>query len=125
MTTTDKNKLIAEFMGYTQPHPDYPNATYWYKKGEAPLAVLLYDTNWDWLMPVVENIEGLETPITNNLLLEGKFETYEVHIENKHVKIYAHGEVTKEVADLKYNTKIEAVYNACVEFVVWYNQNKS
>lgn len=24
----ENNKLIAEFLGYSQPHPDYPNTTY-------------------------------------------------------------------------------------------------
>lgn len=122
MTTTEKNKLIAEFIGAV--FHDHVNEWYDWNglyMGES----LRFHTSWDWIMPVVEKIEGLETPITNNLLLEDKFETYEVHIENKHVKIYAHGEVTKEIADLKSNTKIEAVYNACIEFILWYNQNKS
>lgn len=55
MSTTD-NKLIAEFLGYTQPHPDYPDSTYWYKEGKAPLTILLFDTDWNWLMQVVEKI---------------------------------------------------------------------
>ena len=52
------NKLIAEFMGFKQPHPEYPHTTYWYK--ELPngrlktLAILNYHISWDWLMPVVE-----------------------------------------------------------------------
>jgi hypothetical protein len=50
------NKLIAEFMGskhptiedmYRLPHED----VYW---GE-----MQYDTSWDWLMPVIENITEL------------------------------------------------------------------
>jgi hypothetical protein len=77
-------------------------------------------------MEVVEKIESLEKPITNNPNLVGKNEDYEVHIQGKHVKIYAHGEVTKEVVDLRSsesNSKIEAVYNACIEFIKWYNEN--
>jgi len=48
------NELIAEFMGYSQPHPDYPSTTYWYKEGNEPLVILLFDTDWNWLMEVVE-----------------------------------------------------------------------
>jgi hypothetical protein len=87
---------------------------------------LTYHSDWNWLMEVVEKIESLEKPITNNPNLVGKNEDYEVHIQGKHVKIYAHGEVTKEVVDLRSsesNSKIEAVYNACIEFIKWYNEN--
>lgn len=96
MTTTEKNKLIAEFMGYTQPHPDYPNATYWYKEGEAPLAVLLYDTNWEWLMPVIEKIYNISFKM------------------NDMAKYYY---IAFSIPDRR-NT-----YNAVVEFINYYNQN--
>lgn len=54
----EDNNLIAEFMGFKQPHPEFPDTTYWYK--ELPngrletLAILNYHISWDWLMPVVE-----------------------------------------------------------------------
>jgi len=50
----NNNELIAEFLGYTQPHPKYPGTTYWYKEGEEPLTILSFDTDWNWLMEVVE-----------------------------------------------------------------------
>ena len=52
------NNLIAEFMGFKQPHPEFPDTTYWYK--ELPngrletLAILNYHISWDWLIPVVD-----------------------------------------------------------------------
>jgi hypothetical protein len=55
----ENNKLIAEFLGYSQPHPDYPNTTYWYKKDCQPLTILLFHSDWSWLMRVVEKIERL------------------------------------------------------------------
>lgn len=55
----ENNELLARFLGYRQPHPDYPNSTYWYKEGEEPLAILLFDTSWDWLMRVVEEISDI------------------------------------------------------------------
>ncbi len=60
MNTTDNNKMIAEFLGYTQPHPEYPSTTYWYKEGKAPLTILSFDTDWNWLMEVVEKIISLD-----------------------------------------------------------------
>lgn len=55
----ENNELLARFLGYRQPHPDYPNSTYWYKEGEEPLTILLFDTSWDWLMKVVEEISDI------------------------------------------------------------------
>ena len=104
----DNNKLIAEFLGYTQPHPDYPGATYWYKKDESPLTLLLFDSDWNWLMEVVEKIESLN---------------FIVYIETNYCQLYNatnHEELIKSI----YSTKIESVYNACVEFIKWYNGQK-
>jgi hypothetical protein len=107
MTTTDNNKLLAEFLGYTQPHPDYPHTTYWYKKDEAPLTMLSFDTDWNWLMEVVNKV-------------------------NRTIGVKTIDECTKEewvvygmVKSLYLGTPIDYVYNACVQFVQWYNkQNK-
>lgn len=55
----ESNELLARFLGYKQPHPDYPNSTYWYKEGEEPLTILLFDISWDWLMKVVEEISDI------------------------------------------------------------------
>jgi hypothetical protein len=43
------NKLIAEFMGYT-----FVNGVYESPKDEFHIDEMLYDTSWDWLMPVVQ-----------------------------------------------------------------------
>jgi hypothetical protein len=108
MTTTDNNKLLAEFLGYTQPHPDYPHTTYWYKKDEAPLTMLSFDTDWNWLMSVVEKIEDLgnDVSITTNYI-QIAFDEGEQFIVAEDTKI-----------------KIDTLYNACVEFVKWYNSSK-
>jgi len=55
----ENNRLIAEFLGYTQPHPDYPTTSYWYKEGEEPLVYLSFNTDWNWLMKAVEKILNL------------------------------------------------------------------
>ena len=110
MTTRESNKLLAEFLGYTQPHPDYPHTTYWYKKDEAPLTMLSFDTDWNWLVEVVEKIENYNDSAT----------LFIIEDERCHVNTQNGFEI-----DSVGHTKIEAVYNACVEFVKWYNnQNK-
>jgi hypothetical protein len=100
------NELLAEFLGYTQPHPEYANTTYWYKEGEAPLTFLLFDIDWNWLMLVVDKIESLE-----------------VCVEIRENVCYISPFPNNYVSELE-QTKIQAVYNACVEFVKWYNEQK-
>lgn len=98
------NKLIAEFLGYSQPHPDYPDTTYWYKKDFPPLTILSFDSDWNWLMQVVEKIEslGVVVEIRENVC----------YIETTPNDYYSELETTK----------IQAVYKACVEFIKWYNE---
>lgn len=61
-----------------------------------------YHSDWNWLMEVVEKIESLEE--NNNLMDCFK--------------------QSNKVCGLPIYTKIEAVYNACIEFIKWYNLNK-
>jgi hypothetical protein len=108
---TENNKLIAEFMGlaYSTKY-QYEG---WYKNANFNNRICDYDglkyhSSWDWLMPVVEKIESLSFVIS--------FEIGRKYVEIKPVR---------ELRDCFYiegKTKIEAVYNACVEFIEWYNQ---
>lgn len=51
----DANKLIAEFMGCTNPFNDITDATlYKIEQGTFEIDELQYHTSWDWLMPVIE-----------------------------------------------------------------------
>ena len=113
----ENNKLIAEFLGYSQPHPDYPNTTYWYKKDCQPLTILLFHSDWNWLMEVVEKIERFEG--------ENRYAMYNVDIQQCFVEIIEN-HTYETIINIDANSKIEAVYNACVEFIKWYNeQNKT
>lgn len=118
MKTEETNKLIAEFMGidvaFDGTFSINPMTRYgcWEK--------MKYATDWNWLMEVVEKIESLGVNIwvvknkvkitiigelaqkLNNSLYDTEFEGYDFEY------------YTKE-------TKIEAVYNACVTFIEWYN----
>jgi hypothetical protein len=111
----ENNKLIAEFLGYTQPHPDYPCATYWYKKDESPLTLLSFDSDCNWLMEVVEKIESFVD--------KNKCAKYNFTIEQSFVEIIDNN-TSDIVVEIDRDTKIEAVYNACVEFIKWYNGQK-
>ena len=74
------------------------------------------------IMSIVDKIESLKTPITNNPNLIGEFETYEIEIFCNVVNVFAHGEVTKDICQIKKPTKKLSVYEACLEFINWYNQ---
>jgi hypothetical protein len=111
-TTTQNNILIAEFMGYSQPHPDYRSTTYWYKEGESPLVILSFDRDWNWLMDVVGKIESLGYVHS----IYGNFSTF--------LKKGTFNELIW-VDEFRGNTKLEAVYISVIEFIKWYNeQNK-
>jgi len=96
-TVKGDNRLIAEFMGIGS---DY----------------LKYNSNWNWLMEVVEKIESL-TDINSS----GCFMVLEsIGFNAKFIL----DDGTRIFNPCKGETKIEAVYNACVEFIKWYNLNK-
>ena len=111
MTTTETNKLIAEFMGLEEIYTPLLNI-YEISETETCLETdLAYHTDWDWLMEVVEKIESEGFSIEMNRQEEGDYQCL----------------ITKG-NDIKFQTfssmKIEAVYNACVEFIKWYNEQK-
>ena len=111
---TENNKLIAEFLGYSQPHPDYPDTTYWYKKDCQPLTILLFHLDWNWLMKVVEKIESLPDEENN-----GKF-FFEIYQDS--ISIFSNGHYINELIDvIGQGSRLNNVYQACVEFINWYN----
>jgi hypothetical protein len=71
---------------------------------------LPYHTSWDWLMPVVEKIEGIgdyhvSIGMFSCYVSEGVFIDEWVHIESDS------------------DSKIKAVWLAVIEFIKWHNQN--
>jgi hypothetical protein len=71
----DQNKLIAEFMGYQL-------------KGRKLSDEMIYDTSWDWLMPVVEKVfvlsedeEAWRIDIESGLTTLNRDETYRAVVE--------------------------------------------
>ena len=117
MKTIENNKIIAEFMNLNL------YKSFWYKSNIATEKQICKENNlkfhsdWNWLMEVVEKIESLDCVIDFKITIE-------------YVEIIARmgkGIVFKNcIFDIDYcTTKREAIYNACVEFIKWYNkQNK-
>jgi hypothetical protein len=62
-------------------------------------------------MEVVEKIESIENT------------RFDFQINQYNVRIYDHENI-EFIVELNRDTKIKAVYNACISFVKWYNENK-
>ncbi len=116
---TENNKLLAEFMGlsktkmffnlktgnYVKIETDECEVrpTEVYLKNNRPITSFYYHSDWNWLMEVAEKIESL----------------------SKEQKVINFSRQNKSIFDFKLTeSKIEATYNACVEFVKWYNEQK-
>ena len=84
---------------------------------------LIFHSDWNWLMEVVEKIEGLEFYPKNSTCIG--FDSFEIEINKNRCDITRYGDFTHLLLQGQGKTRIEAVYNACIEFIKWYNeQNK-
>ena len=112
----ENNKLIAEFMGVfdkilsTGNIHSWSDAPFYYTTEDTKEKVIKnickyskYDSDWNWLMKVVEKC------------LVGEAEYNEDEAKKAIHEIY----------ESLYNINISSVYNACVKFIKWYNENKS
>ena len=127
----ENNRLIAQFMGFTieKNLGYYDNEmlmgqnVYDQQNGNC-FDELLFNTSWDWLMPVVEKIreEGAEISISYR---QGIHPTgcYTYCRLNKSTFSNSWG-VHKNAKGNRTMTMKEAVYNSVVEFIKWYNENK-
>ena len=108
------NKLIAEFLGYIDNGCSEegflidPETNY-----DICIDSLQYYSDWNWLMEVVEKIESI-LPDDSIITIEYKNCFIPVLDDEEPFTIEGGGK-----------TKIEAVYNACLEFIKWYNENKN
>lgn len=106
----ENNELIAEFMGFKlQDNLNERWVGQWFANPtdvwSNRIEILHFDSSWDWLMPVVEKIET-----TNNGCTLVIIEDERCHIDNQNgIEIDSVG-----------HTKIEATYNAVVEFIKKY-----
>jgi hypothetical protein len=110
----ESNKLLAEFIGLLE--SSIPNQ-YWTKKssegfGRGQLTELKFHTDWNWLVQIVEKIESNNFSIEMNKQEEGDYQCLITKGNNIMFQKFS-------------NIKIEAVYNACVEFIKYYNGKNS
>ena len=122
MKTIENNKIIAEFLS-VKIHPCETIENFKFLPIEERglyngyfIDELKYHEDWNWLMVVVEKIESLGYNIDTMKVDITKYQS------SQFCGIYIDG---KRIYTNYCETKIEAVYNACVEFIKWYNtQNK-
>lgn len=109
----EQNRIIAEFMGGTYPIESDPNWIFFDSISFADRSgswgcfttELHFDTSWSWLMPVVERIEAGSL---RDVLIYDKVCRIEDPALGK--KFMGAGE-----------TKIQAVYEAVVEYLTYIN----
>ena len=120
MDTTENNKIIAEFMGFEVAFGD---TTYPCIMGKQNAwTPIKYHSDWNWLMEVVESIESLKSPYDG---FSWSIEPFSVLINRNSVCIQVDSGKSDDILfpDMHCKTKIELVYNTCVEFIKWYNLN--
>lgn len=129
-TTTENNKIIAEFMGldetkmffnlktgnYVKKETDDCDikAVDVYLKNNKPITNFYYHSDWNWLMEVVEKIEGLGFKV--NIF------GFNADLKTHYIIIYNSENGTISVVNEQGLTKIKAVYNACIAFINWHNK---
>ena len=90
---------------------------------------LIFHSDWNWLMQVVEKIENLPSRTLQGTHYSGnEVKIYKAINTNTH---YCEINLVKEsgyrIVSIQFNkeSKIKSVYDACLEFIKWYNeQNK-
>jgi len=115
---TESNKIIAEFMGVfdkilsTGNIHSWSDAPFYYTTEDSKEKVMdniskyaKYQSDWNWLMEVVEKIESLE-----------------VVVEIRENVCYIETSPNNYYSELE-DTKLQATYRAVVEFIKWYNKH--
>jgi hypothetical protein len=116
---TENNKIIAEFMGWkVVTESDFLAYNTKGLCSEVIDITLKFNTNWNQLMWVIDKIEATEDPTQ-----KGVFASVDIKKGYTYIKCYyCHNQNYFRVT--KNGSKIEATYNACIEFINWYNSNK-
>ena len=128
----ENNKIIAEFLDWEFDDLSETFETPFLKLvepqafGDEQFSCKLQDfelefhSDWNWLMSVVEKIE-------NQYRSKFSKNTFPcVSISSICCKISFYGNYEEVIANIVRPTKIEAVYDSCIEFIKWYNeQNKN
>lgn len=105
MEKVEKFRLLAEFEGaklYMHDHYDFSsNFTCWAQS-------MQYDCDWNWIMRICNIIHG--------------------HGMTVYIEVGGYAQITGEnlphIIEVTADTSIEAAFEACVEFVKWFNENR-
>ena len=127
------NKLIAEFMGgiyninpvNLKPYDDkivLNNVTkYFENRGFGDY--IKYHKSWSWLMPVVDKIEGIKD------IHHGYFGVYinsnSCTIQGTNLRTNVKQEPPIYYSEFTLDNKLKSTYIAVIEFIKWYNNEKS
>ena len=106
-TTEEKNRMIAEFMGYEMIN-DLQFSTP--SGGGIFISDLKYHTSWDWLMPVVRKLKKINS--------ESKHGLFEKPTDNLNCQM-----MYEEVEDCLCDLNVENAYNAVCAMIYWLTKN--
>jgi len=125
----NQNAIIAEFMGlnkkivHFEKFYSWSDAPFFYTTEESKEKVVeniakysKYHSDWNWLMEVVEKIEKTRRSQWS------KYTFACVKISSFGCDIIFYGNRKEIISDIVRPSKIEAVYDACVKFIKWHNQ---
>jgi hypothetical protein len=106
------NRLLADFMGFQQTSIGwFDNDGVLSIAGDNTFDELRFKESWDWLMPVVEKIESIEDNFGGQRFNVQIEQCFCCIIENR---------TSHDIVIFDSDTKMEAVFAACVEFAKWY-----
>ena len=111
----ENNKLIAKFMGLEI----ITDGISWFDTNYKPLKK--YHSSWNALMPVIEKIEMTTIYyITTDYDRRDDFKGWSVHL----FTLWPKDEIICYIEDKTFETKIEAAYYGCVEYIKWHNKKQ-
>ena len=120
-TITENNKLLAEFLGLTL---EQEQERIFIQGLGTKLIEETFNTDWNWLMEVVEKIESLGyRTLTENecfMITKSKLSSFDIRSKDDYSTIFSDNYEINHYG----SGKTDNTYNACVEFVKWYNKNK-
>lgn len=111
MNTIESNKLIAEFMGYPKYKIDFKGKKLNFENSRHNT----YDKSWSMLMPVVEKIEDM---LHDDIVITIEYKTCIIPCVSG---TFFSNDAPFDIQQWG-ESKIQAVYNAVIEFIKWYNQ---
>jgi hypothetical protein len=109
----EAKKVVAAFMGIELIEGAFPMFDPVAQTGiRGDINYLLYNTDWNHLMPVVQKIESLQG---------GSF--CSIKIESNICRAYYNGRLINCISILN-KTKIQMVFECVVDFIKWYKKEK-